>query len=399
MRTDPILIETPTDHGSLLPRVEAMPKSDLDESWLQHLIFEHPEILPVREFDDSAQDIVSVARELSTAVGSIDGFFIAPNGTIVIVETKLWKNPEKHRTVVAQIIDYAKELCKWTYDELDEAVRRASSKPITVETKAGLYDILRQHVENFGIGFDEFQERVQRKLAEGEFVLLIIGDRISPNITLLADWISSAPGLNFRLGLVEMQIYLLESGREWPLLVVPDIIGRTVEKTRGVVKIRYEKERPCADVEYVEKEEISMAKGKTTQEEFLAKLPADLSPVYERWIGRWLSKGFVVYWGVVGFSVRVYIDAKLQTILDAYPDLAASIIRQKDADTMGISGEAYQEYLETARAIPGASAVLASGRKYIRSEAITGDELDALFFGTTKLAEDLLERSKRTNGG
>jgi len=38
----------------------------------------------------------------------------------------LWKNPEKHRKVVAQIIDYAKELATWDYDELSTSVRAAS---------------------------------------------------------------------------------------------------------------------------------------------------------------------------------------------------------------------------------------------------------------------------------
>ena len=389
MKTDPILLQSPKDHGSVLTRIEARPKNDLDESWLQRLIFDHPEVLPIYEFDNATQDIISVARELHTAAGRIDDIFIAPNGTIVIVETKLWKNPDKHRTVVAQIIDYAKELSKWTYNELDDAVKRAPIKGNAIDENAGLEDILRQYVEDSGIGFDEFQERVQQKLLRGEFILLIIGDRISPNVALLTDWIASAPGLNFRLGLVEMQFYPLEAGSEWPLLVVPDIIGRTVEKTRGVVKIQYEKEKPRAKVEYAEIDDPVVSRGKTTQDEFLSKLPEDLSPVYERWFERWLSKGFVVYWGVSGFSLRVLQGTKLQTVLDGYPDWAAAVIRQVDADKMGISKELYQEYLEAARTVPGASAVLASGKRYIRPQAITPEGLDMLLTETTKLAEKL----------
>ena len=389
MKTDPILLQSPKDHGSVLTRIEAKPKNDLNESWLQRLIFDHPEVLPIYEFDNVTQDVVPVARELHTAAGRIDNIFIAPNGTIVIVETKLWKNPDKHRTVVAQIIDYAKELSKWTYNELDDAVKRAPIKGNAIDKKAGLEDILQQYVEDSGIGFDEFQERVQQKLHSGEFILLIVGDRISPNVALFTDWITSAPGLNFRLGLVEMQLYPLEAGSEWPLLVVPDIVGRTVEKTRGVVKIQYEKEKPHAEVEYAEIDEPVVSKGKTTQDEFLSKLPDDLSPVYERWFERWLSKGFVVYWGVSGFSLRVLQGTKLQTVLDGYPEWAAAVIRQVDADKMGISKELYQEYLEVARTVPEASAVLASGKRYIRSQAITPEGLDMLLIETTKLAEKL----------
>ena len=43
-------------------------------------------------------------------------------GYLTLVETKLWRNPEARRTVVAQIIDYASHLSTWTYDDLRQAV-------------------------------------------------------------------------------------------------------------------------------------------------------------------------------------------------------------------------------------------------------------------------------------
>lgn len=250
--------------------------------------------------------------------------------------------------------------------------------------------MLRQHIEEAGIGIDEFQERVQQRLRGGEFILLIIGDRISPNVALLTDWIASAPGLNFRLGLVELQLYPLKSGSDWPLLAVPDVVGRTVEKTRGVVKIKYEKEEPRAEVDYAEIDEMAVSKEKITQDEFLSKLQEDISPVYERWFDEWLSKGFIVCWGVAGFSLRVQLGAKRQTMLDAYPEWAASVVRRVDAERIGIPPELYQEYLEAIRSVPGASGVLASGKRYIKPQAITPDGLDIVLKATTKLAEKLV---------
>ena len=396
MKTNPIVLQSPKDFGSVLPRVEIKPNSDLDESWLQRLIFDHPEILPIAEFDNDVQRVVPVARELPTAAGPIDDIFIAANGAIIIVETKLWKNPEKHRTVVAQIIDYAKELSKWSYDDLDNAVKRSPIKGGTADNKADIVDILRKHIESEGLGVDEFQERVQQRLQGGEFVLLIIGERISPNITLLTDWISSTPGLNFRLGLVEIQLYPLQSGSDWPLLAIPDIVGRTVEKTRGVINIKYEKEKPCAEIEYVEKGEPNVPKAKTTQDEFLGKLPEDLSPVYERWFDKGLSKGLIINWGVVGFSLRIFLGTKVQTLLDAYPDGTISVVRQADADKIGILRELYQEYLETMRTVPEASAVLAADKRYIKPQAITPEGLDLLLVATTRLAEKYILSTSKT---
>jgi hypothetical protein len=72
--------------------------------------------------------------------------------------------------------------------------------------------------------------------------------RISPNIALLTKAIQSAPGLGFTLGLAEMRLYQTAPGKDWPLLVVPEVVGRTVEQTRGVVRIQYVQEKPTVTV-------------------------------------------------------------------------------------------------------------------------------------------------------
>ena len=43
-----------------------------------------------------------------------------------MVETKLWKSAESRRKVVAQIIDYAKELVHWDYGTLEEKYHRCA---------------------------------------------------------------------------------------------------------------------------------------------------------------------------------------------------------------------------------------------------------------------------------
>ena len=80
-------------------------EAGFDEAWLQDLIFRHPQLLPVSLFDDSLSQPVPLAREVATNAGSIDNLYITPEGRLILVETKLWKNPEQHRTVVAQTIE------------------------------------------------------------------------------------------------------------------------------------------------------------------------------------------------------------------------------------------------------------------------------------------------------
>ncbi len=86
----------------------------------------HPELLPVSEFDDDYFPAIPLGREVATGCGPIDNLYISPTGGLTLVETRLWKNPDKHRTVVAQILDYANEVATWDYDRLAEAVLAAA---------------------------------------------------------------------------------------------------------------------------------------------------------------------------------------------------------------------------------------------------------------------------------
>jgi hypothetical protein len=357
-----------------LERLESKPYDEKNEYWLQGLIFENPKILPAQEFDESFTPLIPIGQEVGTPSGSIDILYISPVGKLTIVETKLWKSPEKHRTVVAQIIDYAKEISNWSYEELNNAVLKAS-RDKGMNEKKSLDQIIQQYLEVAGLTLADFQDRVISNLKNGEFLLLIIGDRISPNVALLSDAIHGAPGLNFTMGLIELQLHQINKGKDWPLLVLPDIVGRPIEKTRGVIIIQYEKEKPKVEVKVSEEE----SKGKITQEVFLQKAPRDLQPVYEQWLEIWRkTKNALVYWGTSGFSYRVRIKGKLETILEAYPEWAISLIREIDAERCKASQEQYQEYLNNINDIPVAANILGSGRKYVKHDSVTAEDLQKI---------------------
>ena len=96
-----------------------------DEAWIQNLIKNQPEILPVRQIEAAFEGLVSICTELPVVSGFVDNLLITPEGNIALVECKLWRNPQARREVIAQIIDYAKDLSKWTYEKLQEAVYRS----------------------------------------------------------------------------------------------------------------------------------------------------------------------------------------------------------------------------------------------------------------------------------
>ena len=69
------------------------------EDRLQQYIHENPESIPIYELNEDKRLFV-VQREFPTNSGPIDALAIDQDGDIYIVETKLFKNPDK-RTVVA----------------------------------------------------------------------------------------------------------------------------------------------------------------------------------------------------------------------------------------------------------------------------------------------------------
>jgi RecB family endonuclease NucS len=121
---DPYLVGA--NESRRLARVSNIDKK-LNEQWVQKLLFENPSLLPAIEIESAFSPVISIARELPTKAGSIDLLFISPYGYIILVETKLFRNPEARREVVAQTLDYAKELSQWSYDDLIKACRRKHS--------------------------------------------------------------------------------------------------------------------------------------------------------------------------------------------------------------------------------------------------------------------------------
>ncbi len=224
--TTPLLVEN--DEAIPLGRVSFGEKS-YDEPWLQDLLWHYPSLLPVAEIEPVFDGLFPVARELRMDCGPIDLLFVNSDGMITIVETKLWRNPEARRKVVAQIIDYAKDMAKWSYSDVVQAVK-ASSESTEPDPIAS---VACEDGEE-----SQFMDRVARNLRLGRFLLLIVGDGIREGVEEIADFLQQTPNLGFTLGLVEMALFRKGAGKKAPLFVQPRILARTVEVERAVVTLK-----------------------------------------------------------------------------------------------------------------------------------------------------------------
>lgn len=201
------------------------------EDALRDLLFAHPAMLPVSEIDPDIGPLVPIARELNVPdVGRIDAFLVDPRGHLVIVECKLWRNPQARREVVGQILDYARALAGFSYDDLQREVSRSTGR-----RGNALFELVAAHSD----GLDEarFVDQVSRNLAAGRFLLLVVGDGITEGTQRIGEYLVAQPGLAFDFGLVEMAQYSwTDAAGVEQVVVQPRLLARTVVIERAVIR-------------------------------------------------------------------------------------------------------------------------------------------------------------------
>ena len=197
----------------------------ISEAELQALVQAYPRLLPIAEIDPLFADPVPVCIELNTPAGPIDNLLVTASGLPVLVECKLWRNPEGRREVVGQILDYAKELSRWTASDLQREVSRRTGR---------VGNAVLELVRAAGYEVDEiaFNDALTLNLRRGRFLLLIVGDGIREGVEAIAEYLQAHAGLHFTLGLVELPIFMLPDGGR---IIAPRVLARTHVVTRTVI--------------------------------------------------------------------------------------------------------------------------------------------------------------------
>jgi hypothetical protein len=212
--------------------VERVPQGEARrEHTLRDLIYDNPAILPVRDIDPGYGRLFTVARELNVpGVGFIDVLLADEHGRLVVVECKLWRNPQARREVVGQILDYARELSRYGYEDLQRQITIATRRQGNV-----LYAMAREA----GGTVDEaqFVDRVSRDLVAGRFLLLIAGDGITEGTRRIGEYLRAQPGLAFEFALIEFAEYRAEDASgETRTIIQPRVLAQTVTIERHVIR-------------------------------------------------------------------------------------------------------------------------------------------------------------------
>lgn len=203
------------------------------ENRLRDLLLGNPAILPIGDIDSAIGPLVPIARELNVpGVGRIDALFADAAGHLVIVECKLWRNPQARREVVGQILDYARALARFNYEDLQREISAATGRKGNA-----LFELVSTH----GRELEEarFVDRVSRNLTAGRLLLMIVGDGITEGTQRIGEFLQDQPGLSFDFALVEVAEYRFHdplSGCE-RLILQPRVLAKTALLERSVVRI------------------------------------------------------------------------------------------------------------------------------------------------------------------
>jgi len=334
------------------------------ESWLQKLLFGHPSLIPVDEIEPIFEGLIPLGMEVPTDAGPIDLIFMNPDGYLTLVETKLWRNPEARRQVVAQIVDYAKQVAEWSYDNLKNAILKAQVCG-TDDTDDPMLALANEYSEE--VDEKRFIDRVSRNIRLGRFLLLIIGDGIHEDVENLANYLQQTPHIGFTLGLVELAAFHLNPQDENSLFIQPRVLARTREVTRAVVEIRGS--IAPSQVQVTIPDEKSSAPGirKTiSEEEFFGELSQSMKPEFIEFV-RWAldeapKHDIEVKWAYFGVTFRYY-DNITSNLFSFGTFHRGGLFRNtqrliRQCEKAGISRQIARDYLDgLAKLIPGSRRV------------------------------------------
>jgi hypothetical protein len=170
----------------LKPLTQQGGEGAVSETDIQNLVHAHPACLPIAEIDPVFLGPVPICTELNTPAGPIDNFMVTPSGLPILIECKLWRNQEGRREVVGQILDYTKELSRWSSSDLQREVNRRLGR-----NGNSLLELVR--AANPTVDEIQFNDALTANLRRGRFLLLIVGDGIREGVEATSEYLQETP--------------------------------------------------------------------------------------------------------------------------------------------------------------------------------------------------------------
>ena len=214
-----------SEEGKNAKKIE---KSTIEaEDYLQKYIYDNPESLPLYDIKEDIRLLI-LAREFPTNSGPVDALGIDKDGEIYVIETKLYKNPDK-RLVLAQVLDYGAALWRG-YNNFNDFLKAIDDK-----VQAQFNTNVNHKLEDF---FDITDDDVatllsntESNLKDGSFRFVVLMDRLSDRLKDMIIFINQ--NSTFDIFGVEMEYYKFNEYEIMiPRLFGSEVKGKTPTGTR-----------------------------------------------------------------------------------------------------------------------------------------------------------------------
>ena len=194
------------------------------EDHLQRYIYDNPESIPLYEINEDIRLLI-LAREFGTESGPIDAIGVDSDGNIYIVETKLYKNPDK-RLVVAQALDYGASLWR-NGNNLPEFIETIN-KSIQKYFKISVTEKLKEFFGFEDAEIEAFWNNVKVNLNDGNFKFVVLMDKLHKRLKDLIVFINQ--NSQFDIYAVELEYYKHDTFE----IIIPKLFGAEVKKDIAV---------------------------------------------------------------------------------------------------------------------------------------------------------------------
>jgi len=200
------------------------------EEVLQNHIRDIPRLIPLEAVTEEEVLHMTIGHEWPAGTGSADVVLLGSDGVITIVETKLKRNPEARREVIAQILEYAAYLSEWTIADIGRyagdffKTRNADDRFENKSFDEALRIFLGDTEE-----IETFKSAVERNLRQGRIRLIVAVDEIGEQAQKIITFVNSYSA--FDLYLLQISSHTDQDGRQ---IFVPALYGyaRKVQTTR-----------------------------------------------------------------------------------------------------------------------------------------------------------------------
>ena len=192
------------------------------EEVLQRNIADLPALLPLGTVSDELVSHLAIGAEWPAGGGRADIVLIGSDGILTVVETKLSRNPEARREVIAQLLEYAAYLSEWTIYEIQQRAEQffKSDRCVSTYRDEPFDKVLTNFLEDSDESVEAFKGKVEQNLRQGRIRLIVAVDEVGEQAQKIVTFVNAYS--TFDIYLLQIAEYEDTDGRR---TFVPSLHG------------------------------------------------------------------------------------------------------------------------------------------------------------------------------